>query len=165
MRSGSFQHLDRPLQVGEATGLRWMWGSVCRGAAGAGAEAGCSQDYPPGNEYRLRTPLWQQLTRLRGKKWWCERGGLRGVESRGQSHVARLKWDLIPGGLWRYRIGDYQGAIKDVGRGYDSRDTDAAHKAAIRLVMAMARTGYADEAHSQLAAARKSDTSEVSCLA
>jgi len=69
---------------------------------------------------------------------------------------APLQWDLIPGGLWRYRIGDYQGAIQYVDRGYDVRDTDSAHNATIRLIMAMslARTGHLDEALSQLAAAR-----------
>jgi len=101
-----------------------------------------------------------------------------------------LAGDLIPGGLWRYRIGDYkgaieyvgrdpdaadtvlahnanQGAVKSVGRSPDTADPILAHNATIRLIMAMslARTGHPDEARPQIASAREMIEAKFSWVA
>ena len=61
-----------------------------------------------------------------------------------------LTGDLIPGGLWRYRIGDYNGAIKYMGRNLDAPNPVLPQNVASRLItgMSLARMGQIDEARS-----------------
>jgi eukaryotic-like serine/threonine-protein kinase len=65
-------------------------------------------------------------------------------------------WGAIPVSLWRYRTGDYEGAIKLAQRGYAESDTISAHNAAVRLIMAMAlaQKGQMQAARLQYDAAR-----------
>jgi serine/threonine protein kinase len=74
----------------------------------------------------------------------------------GLHEAAALRWAVIPASLWRYRIGDYQGALDYARGGFDGSDSTSSHNAAIRLIMAMAmdRLGYKNDARLQLDAAR-----------
>jgi hypothetical protein len=69
-----------------------------------------------------------------------------------------LDWAVIPASLWRYRIGDNQGAIDYARRGFVDWDTISAHNAILRVIIAMAmdRLGHGYDARQQLALARTS---------
>jgi len=68
----------------------------------------------------------------------------------------QIGWAIIPGCLWRYRIGDYEGVLKFAGKRYESPTILEPCNPILRLIIAMslAHTGHLDDARNLLATAR-----------
>jgi serine/threonine protein kinase len=75
-----------------------------------------------------------------------------------RNHQYLNAWTVIPAGLWRYRLGDYDQALAWCEKKIEERDEVSAQNATLRLISALAlyQTGQRDEAKARLSRASAS---------